>query len=67
MTAPTNPNIYHSGPSRKIFCSYAALAILSTPTVNRTMAKITMAVTGASYGIAITATERAMAAAPMAI
>jgi hypothetical protein len=43
------------------------LAILSTPTVNRTMAKITMAVTGASYGIAITATERAMAAAPMAI
>jgi hypothetical protein len=35
--------------------------------VNKTIAKITMAVTGASFGIAITVTERAMAADPIAI
>jgi hypothetical protein len=43
------------------------LAILSTPTVKRTIAKIIMAVIGASVGIAITAIERIMAADPIAI
>lgn len=43
------------------------LAILSTPTIKRTAAKITMAVRGASVGIAITVTEREMAADPIAI
>ena len=43
------------------------LAILSTPTVNRTIAKIIIAVTGASLGTAITVIERIMAADPIAI
>jgi hypothetical protein len=43
------------------------LAILSTPTVNRTIAKTTIAVMGASFGTTITVIDRIMAADPMAI
>jgi hypothetical protein len=43
------------------------LAILSTPTVNRTIAKIIIAVTGASVGTTITDIDRIMAADPIAI
>jgi hypothetical protein len=43
------------------------LATLSAPTVKSTIAKITIAVKGASFGTAITVIERIIAADPIAI